>query len=272
MPIVVAGQRVEIPGLTSICYLDEPRLRLRKAEDMARRLLPEVRGIVLHTTKGIPGGADQRPQVILPGIGSPVDAGVRCARYWSTSKTAAGAHLVVDFDGTVSCCADLLLEAAFHAGPVNQVTIGIEIFQGGNAEMYAGQHEAVLTLVDWATRRFGVQRQVPDRYRGFPLTRLGFTGARGKDYFGVYGHRDVSANRGAGDPGSPIMTLLQRAGYEGADVGAYADLALWRPRQAALGIEPADGIPGPHTRDQLEMVGRPHGMWLWRPGDGPRRP
>jgi hypothetical protein len=270
MPVIINGQPEEVRGLESISYIEDPRLRLRQGEDMARRVEPLVRGIVLHTSKGIPGGGDQRPQVIRPGIGPSVDAGVRCSRFWSASRANAGAHLVVDFDGAVSCCADLLAEAAYHAGPVNQSTIGIEIYQGSDAELYEEQLDAVVLLVDWLTRRFGIQRQIPDRYRGTAIPRLSIAGAAGKDYFGIYGHRDVSTGRGAGDPGSAVFQKLFRAGYEDWNIGDYEDQAVWKGRQRAHGIAPDDGVPGPKTVAALAAAGFPHGLWTWRPGDDPR--
>jgi N-acetyl-anhydromuramyl-L-alanine amidase AmpD len=39
-------------------------------------------------------------------------------------------------------------ECAFHAGPVNDVSIGIEIYQGRDAEMYADQLAAVVRLAE----------------------------------------------------------------------------------------------------------------------------
>lgn len=267
MPIVIDGRPVEIPGLTSTSYLEVPRLRLRMGEDMARRLEPAVRGIVLHTTKGIPGGKDLRPQVLRPGVGPSVAAGLRCADAWSNSHAGAGAHLVVDFDGHVSCCADLLREAAYHAGPVNQYTVGIEIYQGRGAELYEGQLDALVLLCDFLTRTLGVQRQTPDRYRQGPIPRLSIAGAAGRDFYGIYGHRDVSSNRGFGDPGDHAFAWLIKAGYEDFDIKQYLDARAWGLRQKRHRITPADGIPGPKTVAALLAQGFPHGLWVERPGD-----
>lgn len=271
MAIIVDTVEIEIPGIKTISFRQDGRLRLRFGEDSRRRPARDIRGIVLHTTKGIPGGSDMRQQVIRPGFGPSVDAGLRCSRLWSTSRKNAGAHLVVDFDGAVYCCCDVLLEAAFHAGPVNTLTIGIEIYQGSSAELYEGQLDTVVRLVDFLTRYFGIQRQVPERYRGVPLSRFSAgdgNNRAGRDFYGVYGHRDVSADRGRGDPGSEIFLRLIKAGYEGWDLDAREDVAAWRPRQKALGLGlVADGIPGPMTVRALANSGRPHGIWVRRPGD-----
>ncbi len=251
-------------------WIDERRIpRLSRARDSRTRSTKWVRGIVLHTTKGIPGGRDRRPQVIHPGMGAASEYDIKCARYWSSSTELSGAHLVVDSDGTIVCTADLSSECAFHAGPANDVSIGVEIYQGDDAGLYADQLEVVVALCDWLTRRFGIQRQIPNRYRGRPFTRMA-AGAR--NVVGVYGHRDVSDNRGHGDPGDAIFERLAAAGYERRDFEVGEDLEVWKGRQNMLAIETGlrldlDGIPGPGTQKALLAAGRRHGQWVQRPGD-----
>jgi hypothetical protein len=270
MGFVIDGVDEVVEGLACLSWRDDRRVpRLSSTGDGRRRSTRWLRGIVLHTTKGIPGGRDRRPQQILPGTGPDGGHDLRVARYWSGDPTRSGAHLVVDHDGSIVCTADLMDECAFHAGPVNDVSIGIEIYQGRDAEMYADQLAAVVRLVDWLTRRFGIQRQMPHRYVGGPLTRLA---AGGRNLIGVYGHRDVTSNRGAGDPGDAIFELFIAAGYEPWDLEAVQDLEVWKQRQRELHIQTGapldiDGIPGGDTRRALAAAGRPHGQWVPRPGD-----
>lgn len=266
MAIIAGGVHFEIPGLASTSFDEDPRLALRHGRNMARRISPLVRGIVLHTTKGIPGGRDRRAQVIRPGFGKPVDAGKRCASSWTSAKNETGAHLVVDFDGHVSCCADLVTASTYHANQTNQATIGIEIYQGSDAELYEGQLDATVLVIDELTRRLGIQRMIPDEYRG-ALQRFSIVGAAGKDYFGVYGHRDVSNQRDLGDPGDAIFERLERAGYERFNLERYADFDAWGARQRAFQVTPADGVPGPKTVAAMRAAGVPHGVWIRRPGD-----
>jgi hypothetical protein len=271
MAVIIGGEPEAIPGMRTRCWIDDSRItRLRYGEDCRRRVTKWVRGIVLHTTKGIPGGTDRRPQVLHRGLGPNVDAGVRCTRFWSTGvdaqgrKLKGGAHLIVDQDGEISCCADLLLDAAYHAGVVNEVTIGIEVYQSADAGLYADQLAFVVRLCDWLTRRFGIQRQIPTAYRGGPLKRLTLHG--GRNFVGIYGHRDCDANRGMGDPGNYVMDAFRAASYEVFDIEARADLEAWAARERALGLA-ADGIPGMSVVAELAKRGRPHGMWISRPGD-----
>lgn len=277
MGFVIDGVNEDVPGssggtpaaLPCASWLDDRRIpRLSRGKDSQRRSTRWLRGIVLHTTKGIPGGDDRRPQVIHAGLGPVADRDVKVARYWSTSAERSGAHLVLDADGSLVCTADLLTECAYHAGPVNDVSIGIEIFQGNDAELYEGQLERAVCLVDWLTRRFGIQRQIPHRYTG-PLPRFA---AGGRNAVGVYGHRDVTPARGLGDPGDAIFERLAAAGYERRDFGRGEDLEVWKERQRQLAADTGlrldlDGIPGPGTLKALVAAGRPSGQWVPRPGD-----
>ncbi|WP_394845206.1 N-acetylmuramoyl-L-alanine amidase [Pendulispora brunnea] len=254
--VVVNGALEAIPGLVCTSWHDDPRVRLRIGEDGAARPRGTwVRGITLHSTRGIPGGSDRRAQRILPGLGPTRSTALATNQWWSRNGQSAGAHLVVDFDATVVCLADLATEQTYHATSVNPVTIGIEIAQGSEADFWEQQLEAVVALVDWLTLRFSIQRQVPDRYRG-PLDRLR-RGAR--DYVGVFGHRDQSAMRGPGDPGDAIFERLVAAGYEPVDISAGDDLRAWRQRQRVLGVA-EDGIPGPATCSALRQFQEQHGL------------
>jgi len=265
--VVIQGAQIKVSGLTVRNWHDDPRLRLRigqsnGANDGRERKTRWVRSIVLHTTKGIPGDKDTRQQTIRPGLGAPGNLAEAVARYWSTSELACGAHLVCDFDGTWVCLADLATECAYHATTINDVSIGIEICQGHDAEMYEGQLASVVTMVDFLTAHFSIQRQIPNLYLG-PIPRLEDGGA---DCVGVFGHRDQTDNRGPGDPGDAIMSRLADAGYERLDFRTGQDLKVWRERQELVSRRldvplDLDGISGPDTVARLEQLGYPDGLW-----------
>jgi hypothetical protein len=213
MTIVIGG--VAHPYPNSVSFLEEPRFAIRMGNDAMRRrtgVLPA--SLCLHTTKGIPGGKDQRPQVIRPGLGPAGDAAERCARSWSSSDRAGAAHLIVDFDGQVIQTADLARVCAYHAGPVNGRSIGIEVVQGSEAELYEGQLDATVRLCDWLAAHFRITRQVQWPYHRRPPAVLA-KGAAGVS--GAYGHRDVTTNRGRGDPGDALIQRMIAAGWAPVD-------------------------------------------------------
>jgi hypothetical protein len=271
--LVINGKAEDAPGLDTQNYLDNPTLVIKAPEDGRPRRTKWVRGICLHTSKGIPGGRDLRPQKLLPGLGPSTNAGERMALYCLRNPDVGrsrhgGHHLTIDFDGRVYCHSDLARLAMYHGHFVNEVSIGIEIYQGSGAQLYEGQLDVAVLLCDFLTRRFGIQRQFHWPYRNAPIRRLG-PGANGRSVVGVYGHRDVTAQRGFGDPGNLVFERLRAAGYEAFDFGKGEDIAVWKDRQRGLGFggRDVDGIPGPKTRAALAAAGHAHGLWVARPAD-----
>lgn len=272
--LIVGGKEILVPGVNIRNFKDEPSLALRVGRpdgnnDGKMRTAP-VSLIVLHTTKGIPGGSDKREQVIKPGLGPDTKALDRTITYWSTDPTPSGAHMGVDHNGSVACFADLQTVCAYHAGQseVNNRSIGIEIYQGSNAEIYEGQLDVVRKIVDALTQIFGIQRQIPLDYRNKPIPRLSELG--GRDLFGVVGHRDVSDQRGKGDPGDAVMAVLANNGYERFDFFSNQDISVWKTRQADIKAKLGrdmyvDGIPGGQTATALKDLGYQYGLWALPP-------
>jgi hypothetical protein len=211
--LIISGRAELVPGLVVQNYIDNHLLRLASGDRRMRAAKEKVCAVVVHTTKGIPGGKDLRPQVIKPGVGPSSRAGEHVVSTWTLdTKTAAGAHLIVDYDGRVYCCADLALEAAYHAGLANGASVGIEMMQGMDACLYEGQLAATVTLVEHLCLRFGILHRIPDGYHGPRPMLMG----RLDGISGVFGHRDLTANRGAGDPGDAVMERLAGAGFQRA--------------------------------------------------------
>jgi hypothetical protein len=268
--LILEGKAVSMPGFDIENFLDNPALALAPGDVRWRnaRERHAIQLIVMHTTGGIPGGSDLRPQTLLPGFGPSSKAGERIVGSW-TADTArpGGAHIIIDFDGRIYCCADLVTQAAYHAQAANGTSVGIEVVQGhGKAELYASQiaHAAKLALSLCALMPTAIQRQVPMAYNGHPIARFVAsqqTGTPLSDVVGIVGHRDLTAARGEGDPGDAIMDALETAGAERIDFAHYDDIAKWKQRQSLVGIEVPDGIPGPHTVAALKQAGRADGIW-----------
>lgn len=278
--LVIDGARVLVPGVVVENWHDNPSHRLRIPNDGRTRPHKRVCGVVIHSTHGVPGNTDRRPQRVLAGAGKPGNGAENIVTYWSRSTASTGAHLIIDFDGQVICTADLLLEETYHATSVNPVTVGIELVQGltsvattaepkGYAFFYAKQLEVLVRVVDVITAALGIQRQVQSPYNGSarPALRLVRGGA---GCVGVYQHRDQTGNRGRGDAGDCVLDAFLAADYEPVDFANGTDLAMWKVRQAALNSLGAkltvDGIPGAATAAAIARYhDRADGMWVVRP-------
>lgn len=273
MSLIFDGKRVDIPGLTSVDFQENKEFMLNKRGYHDRPDNTWIRGIVIHTRMGIESdlivdvGADRRWDELV-------------AKRWARSGRMAGAHIAVDADGSFSCMCDIVKHSAHHAGHVNDFTVGIEMYQGGNGVLYKATFDTTVKIVDVLTRELGIQRQVPSetgpslrilkggRKPWKKSRRLAWTmgGKGGDDFTGVYGHRNVTRNRGRGDPGDHIFAELVRVGYEMHSIDNGEDKRAWIARQYKLGVSP-DGIPGPKTRKALEDSGFRHGLYVDRPSD-----
>ena len=268
--LILNGVRVPVLNIDVVSFLDDPRLRLAPG-DMRQRNPKEkswVHLVVMHTTGGIPGGKDLRPQVIKPGLGQSTGGGERIVASWThDTDRPGGAHLVVDQDGRAYCCADLVTEAAYHAERANGCSVGIEVVQGhAEPDLYQGQLDAAAALALAVCRLMPVpiQWQIPTAYKG-PVPRFTLSlvaaGEPLADVVGIVGHRDLTANRGSGDPGDAMMDALAKAGCERFSFTGTEDLYTWKQRQKNLGVWFADGVAGPQTVAELRAKGYVDGIW-----------
>ena len=269
--LILEGQAVSMPGFDITNYIDDPLLKLAPGDVRFRNARERnfIHLIVMHTTGGIPGGTDLRPQAILPGFGASSNAGERVVGSWThDTSRPGGAHIIVDFDGRIYCCADLITQAAYHAQAANGPSVGIEVVQGhGQAELYESQ---IAVAANFAVKLCAVmptpiQRQIPKQpYAGHPIARFVAsqqTGTPLSDVVGIVGHRDLTASRGEGDPGDAIMEALETAGCEALDFEHYEDIVTWKQRQSIIGLVGPDGIAGPQTVAALKRSGRADGIW-----------
>lgn len=210
MPLVLRGKPVEVPGVRSVSYLEDPSLRLRVpgVNGRRRRSGEQVVAVVLHTTRGIPGGSNRTAQRVAERPARPQELGARLTvQHWREGDRFAGAHVVLDADGAAYCCCDLVTEAAYHAGPANGASVGVEVVQQRDASIHRAQLDALPLLVGALCGLLGVPRRVRLPYR--PPH-----GQQPLDEPGVWGHRDLTDNRGRGDPGDLLLQALADAGWE----------------------------------------------------------
>ncbi len=267
--LLLAGQLVATPGVTVIppAAFGGPSWNQLHPDDYVARQVP-VSLITLHTT----GGRD--PQPIRPGKGRPGHAR-QILEMWSGADhrggelVHSGAPLLVDYDGTAYCAADLVRTAAHHAQRINQRAVGIEMCTLPDGSIYEATLDAaarLVALLTWSgapgAGLVAIPAQMPrGPYCGRPLLRLELAGVQtdGRVVVGVIGHRDQTARRGRGDPGDAIWSRLAALGFEGVDYDGGEDLEVGKQRQAALNARGErlviDGIVGPASLAAAQRQG-----------------
>lgn len=126
--LLIAGKLVEVPGLTIWAPASHggPAYARLDARDYAMRPTPWAQQLILHTTGGL------WPQPVHDGAG-PAGHAREILDMWSGADHGGGervhsaAQVVVDFDGSVVCAADLVYDAAYHAEGSNRYSVGIEM-------------------------------------------------------------------------------------------------------------------------------------------------
>jgi len=257
--LIIDGREEQVPGLKIINYKDDSKLKLVPGHSMRARYTRWIQCVGLHNTKNIQTS-------VVAGVGPSRNIGEAVVHFWSTSPTPAGAHLIVDWDAMVYCLADLLQDAAYHMSAMNEVSIGIEIYEDSNGMVYEEQLKVVVALVKWLCQRFRIQMQMPiwNDNSEIPRIRSG-----GKDCVGVFGHCHNNFKDKAHDPGFDIMRLLRDAGFRQfnfhphaglSPVDMFDDKSYWAGIQHKLGIG-KDGVPGPKTCDALQALGFANGIY-----------
>jgi len=265
MSIVLNGEKVATPGLETVSWLDDPKVP--KTTDVNPRT-QWLRAIVMHTVHGKTGK-------LLPGLSKPSTRAESYAKYQASTSRDVSWDYTIDTDGTIVASNDPVKFYTWQATSVNPFTLGIELVQEDNGDLYEGQIAVAVQFLDVLTRELAdrghpIQRQVPMTADGKPvkgIVKRIEDSSQAKNFSGVVGHRNQTTNRGPGDPGDHIFNALLKAGYKGFNLDTNDDVVFWKDIQTRLGVTPADGIPGRATQAALLKAGYKHGLWVSRPGD-----
>lgn len=262
MALIINGKKIEIPGLTTKSWQDGPSW-LKEITDFNPRTR-WLRMIVMHTHKGVKGK-------VLPGIGKNSSTAENLARYQTNTDRQVSWDFTIDRDGSVLVQNDPAKKYSWQAGNVNSISLGFELVQTDEGDVYEGQIEKTVLLIDALTALLGIQRQIAwsKKSNGPKVSVVKRLQDGGSDVVGVVGHRNQTTDRGPGDPGDAMYLALQKAGYECFDLDEQEDLKAWKDRQKALGFPMAecDGVPGPKTIEALKAKGHKFGLWVKRPVD-----
>lgn len=265
MSIILNKVKYEVKGLKSTSWIEDPK-NIKYINDKNDRQ-KQIKSIVAHTHKGING-------VLETGFGPNTDLDVKLAKYQIDTERQVSWDYTIDMNGDLLVQNDPLVHYSWQAGHFNSFSLGFEMIQKDNGNLFEGQIEKAVLLIDFLTLKLGIQRQIPwnslknEPCRG-TINRLIKDGNAGVDFIGICGHRNITDQRGKGDPGDHLFYALKNAGYMLFDLDKKQDLEFWKQKQKDLGIDKkdCDGIPLKQTVDYIKASGNKTGLLVHRPID-----
>ena len=201
--LLFSGDSVLVEGVEVVNYLDDKDWTLPIPKCGTRRR-KQIQHVVMHTTGGYPDRDHPTPQRIRSETAQPKHCrAASTLSYWRNSSRIAGAHILIDADGTCYVLADLMDTATYHCPDWNHLSIGIEVVQQPDSSLFEAQLETVGAVVDAIVTKLSLSRVAAGVYAGVRRDVVGI---------GVLGHRDLTQSRGSGDPGDFVMGAAVRRG------------------------------------------------------------
>jgi hypothetical protein len=251
--LILGGRRWSINRVV-YNFVDQPALAPQTGHTHPRRQW--IRSVTYHTTMG--------QRAVLVQGSRPSEREHATARDFATTEDHRAADFIVGTDGDIVQVNDPAFSYTENVGLVNGYSIGVEMEDLGDARLYSVQMSSAAALGAVLTEAFSIQQQVcwvdGKPFLGI-IPRLSAEGGSGASCVGAFGHCNSTEERGPGDPNRYIFdALVGEQGFERLNFVSGQDLAVWRERQARLGV-PQTGVPGPETVAALKARGYRNGLW-----------
>jgi hypothetical protein len=211
--LIISGSRWPVPGIEVVTWLDDPKRAPPTRKVTAPRKPPTA--IVLHTSRGVVGGVREGSRVSTQAE--------TLARYQASTTRQVSWDITIDTDGTVIQSNDFGLAYSWHASSANGWTIGIECVQHPDSgDLWATQLGSLVCVCEVICTALFIPRTVPVGAHGGPYSGVVKAwqekgeGGQGKRFAGLVGHRNLTRNRGPGDPGDAVFETLLKGGFSGA--------------------------------------------------------
>ena len=229
--LTLNGRLVPVQGLEIVSYSTGA---VPRATDGRARTADKISAVVIHTTRGVAGAQ------LRPGSRASVLA-ESLARYQATTARDVSWDFTVDSDGTVVQSNDPGTWYTWHAEHANGYSIGIEMVQQQDSpDLWQAQIDATVRLVTVLCEVFGIPKVTVVKASGAPESGIvrdwqeADEGGRQLAFNGVAGHRNLTTNKGPGDPGDLPFRALLAAGFRGV-LPAAMTRAAWQPPARVTG-------------------------------------
>lgn len=218
MSLVFDGKKINIEGIESVSFLDDKKYAFTNKRDFTQRKI-KPQSICLHTRMGV------WPQILVTENKNRRwdELGVKRA---SADERVASWHISIDADGSFVCHLDLVTITAYHCSQVNPYSIGIEMYQELDGTITQATINTAVKICEVICNELGIAKQFPSgnsilKEFARPDGKAHRTkkraymagGLSGQEFYGVFGHRNATRNRGKGDPGDLIFSELENVGF-----------------------------------------------------------
>ena len=230
------GRRHDIPGVETLNWADNPGVPRTTKVNTRKHWL---RSIGVHTVHGIRGK-------LLPGT-KPSNRAETYAHYQASTERQVSWDFTLDTDKTLIQSNDPEESYTWHATAANPYSMGIELVQERNGDLYQGEMDAFADFADFSTALLFIPRFVPGKNGQIVSGVIQRMATNPASYAGIWGHRNQTTNRGFGDPNDFPFLALKARKYRLVDIEAGEDREIVRGLQKELRIA-EDGTYGPGTR------------------------